>query len=59
MRLIVYDILGNEVAELVDGEEQSGTYEVEFNGSNFSSGVYLYRLSAGSFSETKKLILLK
>ena len=59
VRLIVYDVLGNEVAELVDGEKQSGTYEVEFNGSNFSSGVYLYRLTAGSFSETKKLILLK
>ncbi|MBE0572724.1 MAG: discoidin domain-containing protein [Ignavibacteriaceae bacterium] len=59
IQLKVFDILGNEVATLVDEEKMPGIYEVEFNGSNFSSGVYLYRLTAGSFSEIKKLILLK
>jgi len=59
VHLIVYDILGKQVAELVNDEKQSGVYEVNFDGSNFSSGVYLYRLSAGSFSDIKKLVLLK
>jgi photosystem II stability/assembly factor-like uncharacterized protein len=59
VQLIVYDILGNQVAELVNDEKQPGVYEVNFDGSNFSSGVYLYRLTAGSFSDIKKLVLLK
>ncbi len=57
--LKVYDILGNEVATLVDEEKSAGKYEVEFNGGNLSSGIYYYTLRAGSFIETKKLILMK
>jgi len=57
--LKVYDILGREVTTLVNEEKQAGSYEVEFNGSSFSSGVYFYRIEAGSFSDTKKLLLLK
>jgi hypothetical protein len=55
----VYDVLGNEVAALVDEYKPSGRYEIEFNGSNLASGIYLYKLQAGSFVETKKMILLK
>ncbi|MBK7500345.1 MAG: T9SS type A sorting domain-containing protein [Ignavibacteriales bacterium] len=57
--LKVYDILGNEVATLVDEYKSAGTYEVEFNAAKYTSGVYFYRLHAGSFVETKKMILLK
>ena len=65
--LKVYDILGNEIAKLVNEEKPAGNYEVEFNGSNLSSGVYFYQLRAGdpsagsrqSFVETKKMILMK
>ena len=57
--LKVYDILGREVATLVNERKPPGTYEAEFDGSGLASGVYLYRLKAGSFVETKKLILLR
>jgi hypothetical protein len=57
--LTVYDILGREVAVLVNDAKQPGTYEVLFNASNLASGVYLYRLNAGSFVETRKLCLIR
>jgi photosystem II stability/assembly factor-like uncharacterized protein len=57
--LKIYDMLGSEVATLVNEELNSGVYEIEFDGSNYSSGVYFYSLSAGSYIETKKMILLK
>jgi hypothetical protein len=57
--LKVYDQLGREVATLVNEEKTPGKYEVTFNGGNLPSGVYLYRMQAGNYSETKKLILLK
>jgi len=62
--LKVYDVLGNEVATLVNEEKQPGVYEVEFDshsdeGQNLSSGIYFYQLKAGSFSSIKKMILLK
>lgn len=62
--LKVYDLLGKEVATLVDQYKQPGSYTVAFNvktrhGVSLQSGVYFYRLQAGSFSETKKMILLK
>jgi hypothetical protein len=56
--LIVYDILGREVKTLLNKPMQPGTYEVEFNGSSLPSGVYLYRIKAGSFVQTKKMILV-
>ena len=55
----VYDVLGNEIATLINEEKKSGNYQVEFKGSNLSSGVYFYRMQAGNFSNTKKLILIK
>ncbi|BDQ02636.1 LamG-like jellyroll fold domain-containing protein [Ignavibacterium sp.] len=57
--LKVYDVLGKEVATLVDEYRDSGKYEVEFDASKLSSGIYFYKLNAGSFSETKKMILIK
>jgi hypothetical protein len=57
--LKVYDVLGNEVATLVDGEKPAGSYEVEFDASGLSSGMYFYKLQTGNFVETKKMLLLK
>jgi fibronectin-binding autotransporter adhesin len=57
--ITVYDILGREVSKLVNEEKLPGTYEVQFDGSRLSSGVYFYRLHADNFFETKKLVLLK
>ena len=58
-KLVVYDILGNEVAALVNRELPAGNHEVEFDGSNLPGGVYFYRLQAGSFVSSKKMILLR
>jgi len=57
--LKVYDILGREVAKLVNEEKPAGTYEVQFNASGLTSGIYFYQLSTGNYTETKKMILLK
>jgi len=57
--LIVYDVLGNEVATLVNEEKPAGYYEVEFDASRLSSGIYFYKLTAGSFTATMKMILIK
>jgi hypothetical protein len=57
--LKVYDVLGKEVATLVSDKLAAGRYEVTFNGSQLTSGVYFYRLQAGSFIETRKLVLLR
>jgi hypothetical protein len=57
--LKIYDILGNEVVTLVDEYKQAGKYSVEFDGKHLPSGIYYYRLNTGSFSDTKKLMLLK
>ncbi len=55
----VYDILGNKVAILINENKPAGKYEVEFNASELTSGIYFYSLIAGSYYETKKMILLK
>jgi photosystem II stability/assembly factor-like uncharacterized protein len=57
--LKVYDVLGNEVTTLVNEEKPAGSYEVNFDASGLSSGIYFYKLQAGSFIETKKMILMK
>jgi hypothetical protein len=57
--LKVYDILGNEVATLVDEFRAAGSYEIDFNASQLTSGVYVYKISAGEFSDTKKMLLTK
>jgi photosystem II stability/assembly factor-like uncharacterized protein len=57
--LKVYDILGREVATLVNEEKAAGEYEVEFNAANLPSGIYFYQLKAGSFVEARKMVLVK
>ncbi|MFQ3599045.1 MAG: T9SS type A sorting domain-containing protein, partial [Chloroherpetonaceae bacterium] len=64
--LKIYDVLGKEVVTLVNGRQEAGTYNFNFNASNLASGIYFYRLEArssgsqgGSFVETKKMMLVK
>jgi hypothetical protein len=57
--LKIYDVLGSEVATLVNEEKRAGRYETVFDGRYLSSGVYFYKIQAGDFSQTKKLILIK
>jgi photosystem II stability/assembly factor-like uncharacterized protein len=57
--LKVYDILGKEIATLVNAQLQPGTYEVTFDGNNLSGGIYFYQLRVGNFVETKKMVMLK
>jgi len=57
--LKVFDVLGNEAATLVNEEKSAGTYQVEFDANKLSSGIYFYKLQAGNFIETKKMILMK
>jgi len=57
--LKIYDILGREVATLVNRQQTAGNYSVKFNASNFTSGIYFYKLQSGSFSKSKKMILMK
>ncbi len=57
--LYVYDLLGQKISKLVDEQMEAGTHRVEFNGSNLSSGVYLYRIQAGVFVDMKKMVLIK
>ena len=69
MNITVYNVIGKEVVTLVDEEKPAGTYEVEFSAAgrsaagkdiyNLPSGVYIYRLTAGSFTNSKKMMLLK
>ena len=59
VELKVFDILGREVKTLVNETRNPGYYEVKFNASNFASGVYLYRLKAGEYMKTAKMLLLK
>jgi len=57
--LKIYDVMGNEVASLINEEKQAGNFEVEFNATILSSSTYFYRLQAGSYVETKKMVLIK
>lgn len=59
INITAYDILGREVAVLVNEQKTPGRYEVQFDGSKLSSGIYIYKFQAGNFSATKKMILMK
>ncbi len=59
VKLMVYDVLGNEIATLVNEEKPAGSYEVTFDGKGLSSGMYFYSLQSGSFSKTNKMMLVK
>jgi len=57
--LIIYDILGRKVATFVNKVQKAGNYEVKFDASNLSSGVYIYQLQSGGFLKSRKIVLLK
>lgn len=57
--LIVFDALGKEITTLVNDKQNTGSYEIEFEGTGLSSGVYFYKLSTNNYFETKKMFLLK
>ena len=59
VRLVVFDLLGREVAELVNTKKEAGIYSVEFDAKNFPSGIYIYQLKSGNQILTKKMILIK
>jgi len=57
--LKIFDLLGREVATIVSEQLSAGNHAIKWNAVNMSSGIYFYRLQAGSFTETKKLVLLR
>jgi type IX secretion system substrate protein/beta-propeller repeat-containing protein len=59
VKLVVYDALGREISTLVNQNLAPGTYEIEFSGENLNSGIYFYSLTAGGFSQTSKMMLVK
>ncbi len=59
VQLKIYDVLGKEAATLVNEHLKPGVYEADWNAENFPSGVYFYKLESGSFTETKKMLLIK
>lgn len=59
VRLVVYNALGKEIATLVNENQNSGNYSIEFDGSNFPSGIYFYKLITDNFSQSRKMIILK
>jgi len=59
VQLKVYDVLGNEVATLVNEEKPAGSYELTWNAGNLSSDIYFYRIQTRNFIETKKMLLLR
>jgi hypothetical protein len=59
VELRIYDILGSEVNVIVNEEQSAGNYEVDFSATSLPSGIYFYKLQAGSFVETKKMMLMK
>ncbi|MEJ2506093.1 MAG: T9SS type A sorting domain-containing protein [Ignavibacteriaceae bacterium] len=59
VNLQIYNAEGKEVASLVNGEQSAGEYEINFDAENLASGVYFYKIRAGNFFQTKKMLLLK
>ena len=59
VRLSIYNVLGQEITTLVDGEKEAGYYQIEVDASMLSSGVYFYRMLAGSFVSVRKLVVMK
>ena len=57
--LAIYDIRGEQIKRLIEDEQSAGAYTVNWNASNLSSGLYFYRLKAGEFVQTRKMILIK
>jgi hypothetical protein len=59
VKLLVYDILGREIAILVNEQLKPGTYEISWDASQYASGIYFYKLMTDEFTEAKKMVLIK
>jgi hypothetical protein len=59
VKLTVYNVIGSKVATIINEYKPAGSYSVQFDGSNFASGIYLYRLESRNYSDAKKFILMK
>ena len=59
VKIIVYDITGSEISNLVNSEKDAGTYKINFNALNLASGMYIYQIQADNYTATKKMVLLK
>jgi hypothetical protein len=59
VQIKVFDLLGREVTTLINEEKSAGSYNVSFNDNKISSGIYFYQLRSGSYTETKKMVLLR
>jgi hypothetical protein len=59
IKLSVFDVTGREIEQLINTELTPGEYSYQFNASNYSSGIYFYRLESGGFSETRKMVIIK
>ena len=59
VKISIYNLIGQKVAEVVNSKFTAGNHSIDFNGSNLSSGIYLYKIEAGSFSSVKKMQLIK
>jgi hypothetical protein len=59
VQIKIYDVLGREVAVLVNEQLKPGEYEISWNAGKFSSGIYFYKLAAGDYSEAKRMVLIK
>ena len=59
MKITVFDILGKEVASLINEKMEAGYHNVEFNASDLASGLYIYKMESGNFTDVKKMMLIK
>ena len=59
VKLVIYDVLGREIETIVNDNKKAGTYEVDWDGNNYASGVYFYKLVTDEYTETKKMVLIK
>ena len=57
--IVMYDLLGREVLSLFSGSLKAGRYTVDFNAENYASGMYIYKITSGDFTDVKKMLLLK
>jgi hypothetical protein len=58
-KLTIYDILGKEVAVLIDKKMEPNSYEISWDGTNFASGIYIYKIESGDFKDIKRMVLVK
>ncbi|MEJ2615268.1 MAG: T9SS type A sorting domain-containing protein [Ignavibacteriaceae bacterium] len=59
VELKIFNVLGQEIQTLINEEKSAGSYQIEFNAADLSSGVYFYRIHAGSFNQVRKMLLIK